>query len=233
MAFYTRNATSDTSLTERLRIMAVPTSQGTVLNILSSDYAGSSTSDIRFTYNPSFQYQNSISNLFDGGTAANNQMIFKICDSSVSGLNPVLVLKGDTTVVIPGYLGIGTSPSYPLQVNGTSYLIGTIYNSANVATGLRDADTGSHAFCFDGTSKQCRIVGNLGAGKDPSYAVDVSGDVNVTGHFKVGGTNLAYGDVGAEPSFGHGTIATKNETVSTSAASGTPADGDIWLQYTP
>jgi hypothetical protein len=32
---------------------------------------------------------------------------------------------------------------------------------------------------------------------------------------------------------GLGSFATKVQTVSTSAASGTPADGDCWLQYTP
>lgn len=30
-----------------------------------------------------------------------------------------------------------------------------------------------------------------------------------------------------------GNIVTKNQTVSTSAPSGTPGDGDTWLQYTP
>lgn len=37
----------------------------------------------------------------------------------------------------------------------------------------------------------------------------------------------------ARTSLGLGSIATKAITVSTSAPSGTPADGDIWLQYTP
>lgn len=37
----------------------------------------------------------------------------------------------------------------------------------------------------------------------------------------------------ARSNLGLGSFATKAQTVSTSAASGTPADGDVWLQYTP
>lgn len=37
----------------------------------------------------------------------------------------------------------------------------------------------------------------------------------------------------ARTSLALGSVATKNQTVSTAAPSGTPADGDVWLKYTP
>lgn len=49
------------------------------------------------------------------------------------------------------------------------------------------------------------------------------------------GNQLALGTTAADgrTALGLGSVATKNQTVSTSAPSGTPADGDTWLEYTP
>lgn len=66
------------------------------------------------------------------------------------------------------------------------------------------------------------------------------GPVTTTGTLTLAGTlALANGGTGAttasgaRTALGLGTWATKAQTVSTADASGTPADGDVWLRYTP
>jgi hypothetical protein len=119
---------------------------------------------------------------------------------------------GDTEVVridSSGNVGIGTaSPAHPLHVTGSdnrpiraessvsgSYI--DIQDSATTAEGyVAIGAVGDEARIIAGGSTRMTIdsSGNVGINDtSPSYKLDVTGDINATGDFKLGGTSLGRG----------------------------------------
>ena len=110
----------------------------------------------------------------------------------------------------------------PITASGTITAAGTLA-LASGGTGATTASTARTALGLETMSTQAASA------------------VAITGGTIAGITDLALADGGtgastaaaARTNLGLGTWATKAQTVSTSVASGTPADGDVWLQYTP
>ena len=106
-----------------------------------------------------------------------------------------------------GYYGFGITP-YELRSffpsNGGFLSIGNISNS--------DGTTFTEAM-------RVNAAGRVGIGtKSPAYALDVTGDVNVTGAFKVNGTSLGTGSVTSVAAL---TLGTSGTDLSSSVATGT------------
>ena len=94
--------------------------------------------------------------------------------------------------------------AWRIGTSGTDLRIS--HNSDTVATSVLNIDN----------------TGNVGVGtQSPAYAVDVAGDVNVTGNFKVNGTNIATGTA-AEPEWEYVTKVTGSSSMN--YASMVPAD---------
>jgi trimeric autotransporter adhesin len=120
-----------------------------------------------------------------------------------SGAGPAATFMG-------GHVGIGTeTPSSLLHIrNGTirsdvTTSVGTYNLNFDNNIGLRADGTG---FSLDGFYSGSwhgpymfvsRVGGNVGIGgiTSPSYKLDVAGDVNVTGNFKINGANINTGTV--------------------------------------
>jgi microcystin-dependent protein len=85
-----------------------------------------------------------------------------------------------------GNVGIGTvTPAYKLDVNGAINGTSVLVNGVPVAS---STDT---YWSTAGAGKIQYSGGNVGVGiASPSYALDISGDVNVTGNFRINGAPL-------------------------------------------
>ena len=85
-----------------------------------------------------------------------------------------------------GKLGIGTAtPAYKLDVNGSINGASITINGTPVAS---STDT---YWSTAGSGKIYYSAGNVGVGTaTPAYPLDVTGDVNITGNFRVNGTPL-------------------------------------------
>jgi len=121
---------------------------------------------------------------------------------------------GETSVDTQLHISDPNGPVIKLEDPGTvAWRIGTSgtdlrisHNSDTVATSVLNIDN----------------TGNIGVGtQSPAYAVDVAGDVNVTGNFKVNGTNIATGTA-AEPEWEYVTKVTGSSSMN--YASMVPAD---------
>ena len=87
-----------------------------------------------------------------------------------------------------GNVGIGTTnPGYNLEVSGSFNATSVYANGVLLSPG-----TGSNWTVFG--SNIARTSGNVGIGiTSPAYKLDVAGDVNITGSFRVNGSVLAAG----------------------------------------
>ena len=121
---------------------------------------------------------------------------------------------GETSVDTQLHISDPNGPVIKLEDPGTvSWRIGTSgtdlrisHNSDTVATSVLNIDN----------------TGNVGVGtQSPAYAVDVAGDVNVTGNFKVNGTNISTGEA-AEPEWEYLTKVTGSSQMTYSSM--VPAD---------
>ena len=91
------------------------------------------------------------------------------------------------------------------------------------------------------SGKAAAIVNSFVFDQFDRIATQAASAVAITGGSVTGITDLAVADGGtgastaaaARTNLGLGTWATKAQTVSTATPSGTPADGDVWLTYTP
>jgi len=127
-----------------------------------------------------------------------------------------------------GNVGIGTTtPAKLLQVGGNVrgevLIVGTNGSSPSLTLDhtattngrkytLYSGGTSSNSFdIYDLTASAARLtissVGNVGIGTtSPAYELDVVGDVNITGDFKVNGTNISSGTLAIGDSYQGGII---------------------------
>ena len=74
---------------------------------------GNGSNQVRISYDADTRYYNDIKNQWDGGTVANNQMVFKIATGTLNTTTDVMTLVGN------GRVGIGTtSPAQRLDIQG-------------------------------------------------------------------------------------------------------------------
>jgi len=119
------------------------------------------------------------------------------------------------SIIYNSVTGIGintTTPRAALEVNGQIYasngaiwsqdnqgfLIGDLSAGASYAFISGVGSTGASSYLTFSTnySERLRIIsnGNVGIGlTNPAYKLDVNGDVNVTGNFKINGVNITTG----------------------------------------
>ena len=80
------------------------------------------------------------------------------------------------------YLGVGKTPAYNLDVNGNVNFTGALtQNGVAFTSGGGSQWTSSGANVYVGSGS------NVGIGKNPAYALDVVGNVNMTGNLTTGG----------------------------------------------
>ena len=144
-----------------------------------------------------------------GWDATNHRFVINDYDSGTDRLR--IDGSGNVTIV-SGNVGIGLSPSYKLDVNG----------DANIASG-------SH-FKINGTNLAGGDIGGTTVGVNLFTLINPGATTFIKLNSDNTVTARAANDFRTD--IGLGSIATKAETVSTSTPSGTPADGDLWLQYT-
>ena len=83
------------------------------------------------------------------------------------------------------YLGVGKTPAYNLDVNGNVNFTGALtQNGVAFSSGGGSQWTSSGANVYVGSGS------NVGIGKNPAYALDVVGNVNMTGGIYNGGTQF-------------------------------------------
>jgi len=83
------------------------------------------------------------------------------------------------------YLGVGKTPAYNLDVNGNVNFTGALtQNGVAFTSGGGSQWTSSGANVYVGSGS------NVGIGKNPAYALDVVGNVNMTGGIYNGGTQM-------------------------------------------
>lgn len=160
---------------------------------------------------------NSFGQSADLGTNDNNALNFRTFNSTkmtilpngnvgVGTTSPTGKLSIYTTTVGDGLTIDGTgAPGISLQVSGTTKAnIGTATGPAHYMNGATAGDMalvaiggGRMLFSADsigGVQMALTSAGKLGIGNaNPSYKLDVNGDVNVTGNFKVNGVNISTG----------------------------------------
>ncbi len=124
--------------------------------------------------------------------------------STADGVVQFLANGAERMRITPGAVGIGTTtPAAALDVNG-----GILANSVQSTSfsfkspgdtdgGLRSTADGLMQFMTNSVERmRLDSAGNLGVGTtSAAYKVDVVGDVNVTGNFKINGVNIASGTV--------------------------------------
>ena len=127
--------------------------------------------------------------------------------------------------------GTGTAT---LSLSTTGVSAGT-YNLATITVDSRGRITSaSSGSAGTGTVTSVNASGGSTGLTFSGGPVTTSGTLTMAGTLALasGGTGATTAS-GARTALGLGTWATKAQTVSTADASGTPADGDVWLRYTP
>lgn len=128
-------------------------------------------------------------------------------------------------------LGTGTAA---LSLANTSVSAGT-YNLATITVDAQGRITSaSSGTAGSGTVTSVNVSGGSTGLTFSGGPITGSGTITANGTLSVtnGGTGANTPST-ARTALGLGSWATKAQTVSTSNPSGTPADGDVWLKYTP
>jgi len=158
-----------------------------------------------------------------------------------NGSTPVININSDN-------VGIGTtSPSSPLTVAGTIESL-PVSTTEGGDLRLRAATGKSYRYTIDNYSDNLRFIrqdessggngqvrmfinssGDVGIGtSSPAYKVDVDGDVNITGNFKVNGTNISTGGSG----YTHPTHPGDDISIDTGALTGATVISDLDFNVT-
>ena len=133
-------------------------------------------------------------------------------ENTTTGQTSLELKNSNTHLRLIGQLGgfqlydqLDAASRFEIDTNGNSKIFGNLTIQSNFPRiYLPDTDdnpdysifNGNGAFAiYDDTNSTYRLrinsTGNVGVGVDsPSYKLDVAGDVNVTGNFKVNGTNV-------------------------------------------
>jgi hypothetical protein len=153
-----------------------------------------STLDITGPSGSATNIENSATNSFqiETGKTAGDQILYMGNDKTnhVSYMQSVNYSTGVAPLLLNargGNVGIGTTtPAYNLDVNGS------INGTAITIGGVPVATSTDTYWSTAGSGKIQYSGGNVGVGVGtPAYKLDVAGDVNVTGNFRVNGTALA------------------------------------------
>lgn len=180
-------------------------------------------------------------------TAANDVYAFRCTGSGVWTLVGASRVKGPDVVTALGYTPAGlANPSFTgslaLTDTGARFRVAMGGGYTYIQSGDPDPDTIGGKLRFTGWG-----------GSDADEVRFDTANINVNGNqvfhvgnqIQIGGTPasaraaLELGSwvtgtaAAARTELGLGSFATKNQTVSTADPSGTPADGDVWLKYTP
>jgi|GEM_PF-2499209 len=117
------------------------------------------------------------------------------------------IQDGDNNVAI-GYMS-----GYSITSGTGNVFIGFTAGSSVLGTEsnklyIDNSSTPSPLIYGDFSANTLQFNGNVGVSKAPAYTLDVAGDVNINSgsKFKIGGTNLAAADVGAEPALTKGNL---------------------------
>jgi Chaperone of endosialidase len=214
LAFYTRNLTTDTTLTERLRITGAgnigigtgaPATQLSVIPPTNPTSVATATqiSIGESSNNPSFhltlgyylngtlgQWQGVVQNLA-GGSGATLLLNPSGGAVAIGNTNPGALLSlgtgtGDKLAVYDG--GAGNLFGFGIQ---TSLFQMYAPSGANISLGVGSSASFTAYLTINGPT------GRVGIGKTaPAYALDVAGDCNITGTFRVNGTAISTGGGG-------------------------------------
>ena len=136
---------------------------------------------------------------------------------------PHLALNASNTTDNTGFVGMTLATS-------TADNYGWSYGAQRTSSGIGDLRWRNHSGTSAGNDRMILTSGgNLGVGvSSPSYAVDVSGDVNVTGNFKINGANLeAGGNTWTEIKTGSTTISSGTAVTNVSLGSNTVDDTTV------